>query len=95
MDSRWSWKVDWRRDLLEGDRGRVEDLHSFLNHFSLTIGDADRWCWGDKKKGELSVKMVYKELVGQKSNLQLNHPTSEGLCCVWKAWAKLKAKFMA
>lgn len=87
VEGKWSWKVDWRRDL-----GRVDEFHNFLNRFSLTVGAADHWCWGDDEKGVFSVNVAYKELIGRNSHLQLNRPCSVSLRCVWKAWATLKGQ---
>lgn len=58
-EGRWTWKVEWRRRLLDRERALESDLFNLLAAVSLTEGTRDRWEWGNGKGRVFSVKEAY------------------------------------
>lgn len=95
VNGRWMWKLEWRRELLEREKAREEELLQFLSGFSPIAGAADRWSWGTNANISFSVKDAYKILCARSCRPSTQRPDVESLKCIWKASATMKAKVIA
>ncbi|XP_057447160.1 uncharacterized protein LOC130738983 [Lotus japonicus] len=61
---RWQWNLEWRRELFGRELGMLNCMSSWLNGFSPTTGQTDRWTWVREGSGVFSVSSAYDYLRG-------------------------------
>ncbi|XP_019432100.1 PREDICTED: uncharacterized protein LOC109339150 [Lupinus angustifolius] len=94
-DNTWSWRIKWRRGLLEREKNQEGVLLAELRHFSCCMSAIDDWRLGLDLSGMYVVKITYLEAMSIIStmsdanlarNSQLNNLLNRG----WNSKAHLK-----
>ncbi|XP_057774949.1 uncharacterized protein LOC130993929 [Salvia miltiorrhiza] len=94
QEGKWSWKLEWNRELMEREQAQIQELTSLINEVHLIEGKKDGWNWKPTANGRFSVKSAYKTLcMATNRNFQNNDKPEFDL--IWKAPAIHKAKITA
>lgn len=56
IGTRWTWKLEWRRELFEWEKELLQQLHNVLNKNEPMRGIEDKVIWKASKDGKFSVK---------------------------------------
>ncbi|GKU96700.1 hypothetical protein SLEP1_g9907 [Rubroshorea leprosula] len=62
MEDSWSWRFNWRRNLLSWELEQKQELESTLLSVSVVQGKTDTWVWSRSSEGKYSVKSGYLAL---------------------------------
>lgn len=64
-DGAWAWKLTWRRQLLQRELEKVNDLLRLIACFSPSVNRSDQWCWTKEGSGIYTVNSAYRFIQGK------------------------------
>lgn len=89
---KWNWKVLWRRNLLDWEKEKENELLQILQSVEVREGVEDRWVWEDKGEGVYTIREAYRLMLTNSSRRNTCARTRNALDCIWNVYAPITTR---